>query len=146
MAGASSSSDTATLIVASGTFLTGVGAILGKGIVWLFKWRRSHIAELKRDVQKLRDDMNEVVANCANERLESTRKIDVLVTVCIVLIDGGPHASDRAKQMLGTEFPDLLRRIYPAEDFIDIPDDLRGPLDRANQALSKPRRGRRKPQ
>lgn len=141
----SSTADTAALIVASGGFVTAIGAVLGKGIAWVFKQRRGRITGLERDVAQLRKEMTEVVQHCADERLESTRKIDCLVSVCIVLIDGGPHAIVRAKQILGTEFPDLLRRVYPAEQQVNFPDDMQGLLDRANEALARPRRRRAKP-
>lgn len=126
-----SSGDAAGLIIASGGFI----AVLGKGVAWLWKQRRNRISELERRMDKIQSE-------CANERLESTRKIDCLVTVCIVLIDGGPHATIRAKHILGGEFPDLLRRVYPAEDFADIDPDMQELAQRATDALRTPRRRR----
>ena len=103
-AGGMSGGEAAAVVTATG----GVLAILGKGIVWVFRQRKGRIAQLEADVNELRD-----------LQMDHVRQVDCLVGVCFLLVnDIGQHRPDaavigQAKVLIGSAFPDLLKRAFP---------------------------------
>jgi hypothetical protein len=130
---------TAALIVAGGGFL----GVIGKGVAWVWRQRKGRITQLEAALEQLRGEFQEMAQACADERLENVRRVDCLVTVCIVLIEDveagnpGSRAIPRARALLGAEFPDLLRRTFPAEDQANLPDELLDLALRGSAALRR---------
>jgi hypothetical protein len=85
-------------------------AVVGKGIAWVFRQRKGRIAQLESRVELL-----------AGEHAHYLRQIDCLGGVCFLLIDDiSQHRPDapvigQAKALIGTNFPDLLKRAFPLE-------------------------------
>lgn len=134
---AGDASGAAALVVAAGGFL----GMIGKGFAWLWRQRRRRIAQLEAALDELREEFRRMARECADERIDNVRRIDCLVTVCVVLIDDvetsnpGSRSIDRARQLLGAEFPDLLRRTFPAADQVHLPADMIELARRGSEAL-----------
>ncbi|KKC24843.1 hypothetical protein [Sphingomonas sp. SRS2] len=103
--GGMSGGEAAAVVTASG----GVLAILGRGIVWAIRHRRGRIARLEARVEQL-----------AGGQIDYVRQVDCLVAVCFLLVnDIGQHRPDapvigHAKALIGSTFPDLLKRAFPS--------------------------------
>ncbi len=99
-----SGSEAAGVVTAAG----GVLAVIGKGIVWVFRQRKGRITQLETDVKELRDLY-----------VTNVRQVDCLIGVAVILIgDIGQHRPDApviglCKSLIGSEFPDLLKRAFP---------------------------------
>lgn len=103
-AGGVSGGEAAAVVTASGILL----GTLGKGFVWVFRQRKGRITHLEARVEELAGKQNDYV-----------RQVDCLVSVCFLLVDDiGQHRPDapvigHAKALIGSTFPDLLKRAFP---------------------------------
>lgn len=104
--GGMSGGEAAGVVTAAG----GALAIVGKGIAWVFRQRKGRITQLESDMRELRDMAH-----------SNVRQVDCLVGVCVILIDDiGQHRPDApviglCKALIGSEFPDLLKRAFPLQ-------------------------------
>lgn len=118
-AGGVSGGEAAAVVTASGLVL----GTLGKGVVWVFRQRKGRIGDLEARVEEMAAKQLEYVEAQATY----VRQVDCLVGVCFLLVDDiGHHRPDapvigHAKALIGSTFPDLLKRAFPVGT---IPADM----------------------
>lgn len=111
--GGASGIEIAAVVTAGG----GVLAIIGHGLSWLLKFRRSRMGRLEDRLGKIEKSFTHSVRQC-----------DCLVSVVIILLDdASDHSKATAKALIGTEFPELMRRTFHVNQ--NTPKDMQDVLD-----------------
>lgn len=120
----------------AGAIATGTGFLIamGKGLRWFMQWRRSRLTDLEARVDAMADDVMAAKDHAAT----AMRQVGCVANACTVLVDEvttmNPNslALSQARAMIGSEFPELLSRVFRLSP--GIPIDMQERLKEIDRA------------